>query len=263
MPLIGGKLKVVASADLGGLGRPDGAAVEYDCGFPRLWPALLPWIIILALLALKANRRPAAWLIWLPVLGLVAIARSVPATAGTDFLLDAVPALAFGLAAVWLLADYLFRSNRLLAFIWMLIVLLVFSGSAFCFQHAFDLVNLLPSGIVLALAVPVSALALSLAAWFCRNRPGSLALLLSVFLLLLGLWLAAAAPFFAIAWSSSGGRIGAYEFLLPVFIAATANFVILLPFLVLSAVNPFFRERCRALLHLTAAAPIPSPISKP
>ena len=68
MPLTaGGKLSIVASSDLGALGSKEGLPVTYNWVLPSVAPLLLPWLVILGLLALKPNRCAAAWLIWLPL----------------------------------------------------------------------------------------------------------------------------------------------------------------------------------------------------
>jgi hypothetical protein len=62
-------------------------------------------------------------------------------------------------------------------------------------------------------------------------------------------------PFFAIAVMASSGGIPWSEFFIPVLAVATANYATLLPFLILSSANPFFRERLKALLHVKPEAP--------
>src|SRR5208282_6576796 len=108
-----GKLKVVAYADLGGLGSKQGAPVIYDWVPPSLIPQALPWLAILALLTLKPNRCASAWWIWVPLACVGGLA-SAPETVvellpSSQFgvFLDLISALGFGVAAVWLLSSYL------------------------------------------------------------------------------------------------------------------------------------------------------------
>ncbi len=78
-------------------------------------PQLLPWLAILAALALKPNRGWSAWWIWVPVACLAAgchwLQPAAPSSprdrSGEAFeVLLAVPlAWGFGLAALWLLAS--------------------------------------------------------------------------------------------------------------------------------------------------------------
>ncbi len=146
-------LQIAASQDLGGLGSKEGPPVAYQ---PESWiagnslPALRPWLALLLLLALKANRRPQAWWIGLPVicgLGLHALLRAalfslpaqVPASLAAvvqlsaarpesqpsdllEILAQSVPALTFAVAGVWLLSDYLPAKHRFLTFLGVLFV---------------------------------------------------------------------------------------------------------------------------------------------
>ena len=64
-------------------------------------------------------------------------------------------------------------------------------------------------------------------------------------------------PFFLIGMIASGGNVPALALLGIVGVMAGIMFGVLLPFLVLSFANRFYRERLKALLHLGAAAPPP------
>jgi hypothetical protein len=263
----GGNLKIVASSNLGGLGAKDGAAVNYNWGVPSIAPSLLPWLAILALLTLKPNRTAAAWLIWLPLGCVLALTLTPPVLpSGANFLVDAIAALAIGWAAVWLLSDYLRRPHRLLTFLSVLLVLAGFSALALVSRQGWSLLELetLQIGIVLAVAVVASAVALALGGWLCRKAFRPLALYLWLFLSLVVVWFLIATPFFLFALMASGGQIPWSEFLIPVLVVAIGNFALLLPFLILSSANPLFRERLKALLHARPEIPpiLPDPILK-
>jgi hypothetical protein len=232
--------------------------VEYTWVLPSIAPLLLPWLVILGLLALKSNRRPAAWLIWLPLTGVMAmscIPQMLPS--GTDGLLDAIAALAFGLSAVWLLSNYLRRTRRLATFFCVLLTLAAFTALAFIASQGGSRleVDTLQIGIVAAIGALFSTLTLSLGGWLCRRRYHPLALYPWLAVSLAIVWLGAALPFFLYAVSSSGGKIPWSEFFIPVLAVAAGNFVLLLPFLILSSANPFFRERLQALLNAKPDAP--------
>jgi hypothetical protein len=254
----GGKLTIVASSDLGGLGSKDGSPVIYNWVPPSLAPALLPWLAILALLALKPNRRAAAWLIWLPLGAVMALTRALPEIlpSGSDYLPDAVAALAAGLAAVWLLSNKLPRPNRFVAFLCVLPVLAGFSGLALLSRQDWNFeVEMLQAGLVLALGVLASAAALSLGGLVCRGRYRPVGLYAWLILLVAVIWPAIGAPFFLVAEMQSGGSIAWGEFFAPVLAVAAVHFATLLPFLILSSASPFYRERLKALLHVKAEAP--------
>jgi hypothetical protein len=256
-----GKLNIVASSDLGGLGARDGTPVEFSWALPGIAPLLLPWLAVLGLLALKPNRHAAAWLIWLP-LGCVAAVTVIPPLilpSGANFLLDVTAALAIGLAAVWLLSGYLRRSHRVLTFFGLLLTLAGFSVLAAAAKQGLNLFNdaSLEVGLVLAFAVPANALAVSLCGLLCRGRYQPIRLYGWLVLVLAGIWLVITVPFFLVATAGSSGSIPWSEFLIPVLAVAAANFVLLLPFLILSSASPFYRERLKALLNVRPAAPPP------
>ena len=122
MPLTAsGQLAIVVSSDLGALGSKDGAPVVYNWVLPSYRRrCCCRGCAILGLLALKPNRRAAAWLIWLPLGCLFAfsLVRAVTSCRTEQiFSSDVVAALAAGLAAVWLLSNYLRRQLRLLTFL--------------------------------------------------------------------------------------------------------------------------------------------------
>ncbi len=264
MPLTAsGKLTVVASSDLGGLGSKNGSPTVYDWVLPSVAPVLLPWLIVLGLLALKPNRCAAAWLIWLP-LGCVLALTAMPPTflpGGTNFFLDVIAALGLGLAAIWLVAGYCRRQHRFLTFLCVLLALVSFSALAAVLKQGMSLLTVqsLQIGVTLAVGVLASAVALSLAGLVCRKSYRPLRLYLWMPLLLATAWLAIAAPFFIFALFSSGGRISWSEFFIPILSVAAGNFALLLPFLILSSASPFFGERLKALLHVVPDAPPPLP----
>jgi len=229
---------------------------------PGVAPLLLPWLVILGLLTLKPNRCAAAWLIWLPLGGTFALTLWPPSMlpAGTNFFLDALAGLAVGLAAVWLLANYLRRHHRFATFGCVLLALAGFSAVGMVAKQGLSLMTVesLQVGIVLAVGVLASAVALSVAGLICRRRYRPLGLYLWLFVLLGGVWLVITAPFFVFAMMASGGNIALNswpEFFIPVLAIASGNFAALLPFLILSSASPLFRERLKALLNAKLETP--------
>jgi hypothetical protein len=254
-----GKLNIVASSDLGALGSREGLPVTYNWALPSVAPLLLPWLVILGLLTLKPNRCAGAWLIWLP-LGCVFVLTLAPPPilpSGTNFFLDVIASLAVGLAAVWLLTNYLRQQHRLLMFLSVLLALAGFSVMAGVSRQGLSLLTTesLQVGIVLAVGVLASSVAFSLCGLICRGCYRPLGLYLWLFASLAVVWLVIAAPFFLFALIASDGRIAWSEFFAPVLAVAMVNFATLLPFLILSSASPFFRERLKALLHVKPEAP--------
>jgi hypothetical protein len=225
---------------------------------PGITPLLLPWLAILVLLTLKPNRRPAAWLIWLPF-GCVIAFTLAPMDflpSGTDYFLDAIAALAVGLAAIWLLSNYLRRKHRFVTFLCVLLALEGFSGLAFVSAQGVNISSqTFVAGIVLGVGVLISAGALSLDGLICRGRYRPLGLYLWLLIMLAALWLVIAVPFFLFALLSSGGRLPWMGFFVPVFALAALNFAALLPFVILSSASPFFRDRLKSLLNVEPETP--------
>ena len=260
---------MVAYADLGGLGAKPGVPVSYDWVQPSLMPQVLPWLAILALLMLKPNRCASAWWILVPLacVGGVAIlpepVRQLLPASQFEIFLELIGALGFGLAAVWLLSSYLAWKHRMLAFLGTLLVPGVF-GTFACLvrQGAEGLgAETLQIGVFLAASVLVIAVALALSGLVCRGRYCWLRLSLWLMAALVVVWLLVIGPFFMIAVISSGGSVPVLALFGFVGGAAGITFGVLLPFLVLSFVNGFYRERLKGLLHLgdVAQPPIIAP----
>ncbi len=258
-----GKLTIVASADLGGLGAREGSPISYNWVLPGFAPLLLPWLAILVLLLLKSNRRASAWLILVP-LGLVTAVTLAPLPilpSGTEVFLDVIGALALGLAGVWLLSNHLRRDHRLLTFVCVAPVLACFSILGFTCRQGADWLSQETAGAVIALGLAslVIALAMTVTGWFLRSRYRPVALYLGLLVGLAVFWLLCATPFFFFAELSSGGKIPWSEFFVPMLVVVAVTFVTLLPFVVLSSANRFFRERLMALLNVVREVPSPAP----
>ena len=142
MPLTaGGTLTIVASSDLGALGSRNGSPIAYNWVLPSIAPLLLPWLAILALLALKPNRGWSAWWIWLPLACLAAGCHCLElALRSSDtglpegmlgVFLEVPVAWGFGLAALWLLASYLGDCGRFRTFLGSVAVLAAFMVFSF------------------------------------------------------------------------------------------------------------------------------------
>ena len=210
-------------------------------------PQVLPWLAILALLSLKPNRCASAWWILVPLICVTGVA-SAPQPV-LDFLpssqfeifLELLGALGFGLAALWLLSSYLGWKHRMLAFLGIFLAQGVFSMSAFVvLRQVWVDKDVWPETLQLGIFLPVSvfviSVAMSLAGLLCRRQYGWLRL---------SLWLIAA---LVVVWVLVIGAVG---------VAVGFTFGVLLPFLVLSFANRFYRERLKALLHLGGAATPP------
>ena len=229
-------------------------------------PQLLPWLAILGLLMLKPNRCASAWWVWVP-LGCVAGLASAPQpvlallpSSQYEMFLELIGALGFGLAAAWLLSSYLGWKHRMLAFLGFLLALAAFSGLAFAGRQGWEGVGLemMQMGLFLGVSALVISVAVSLAGLVCRKRYGWLRLSLWLVAALETVWLLVLGPIFVIEQMMSRGNVPVMALLAVAGVATGITFGTLLPFLVLSFVNQFYRERLKALLHLgdTAAPPV-------
>ena len=239
-----------------------GAPVVYNWVMPSVMPQVLPWLAILGLLMLKPNRCASAWWVWVP-LGCVATVTAVPQSILTlmpsaqfEMIVEWVSALGFGLAAVWLLSSYLGWKHRILVFLGILLAQEVFSTLAFLVRQGWEGFGIesVQVGVALAVSVMVISVAVSLAGLVCRRRYGWLRLSFWVAAAMVVVWLLILGPFLIIAVITSRGGSPVLAIFGVVGVAAGITFGVLLPFLVLSFVSGFYRERLKGLLHLGGEA---------
>ena len=265
-----GELKIQAVADLGGLGAKEGAPVTYNWMLPNLIRPILSWAVVLSLLLLKPNRScQASWIV-LPMAILAGSAQTLLGLTplgsdGSDFMLEGINAIVFGLAAVWLLAPFLARKHRFVTFLCFLPVTAIFSALTFAIRQDWsegEPIMLVQIAVFLVLGVVVVALALFLTGLVCRRSYRPLAISLWLLAMMVGLWFLIAAPIFAIGTIASGGDAPWLEFCGGLLLIAGICFVIVLPFLLLSFFNTLYRDRLKSLLHLAMAVP-PAPLAEP
>jgi hypothetical protein len=271
---------------LGDLGATEGPPATCNWTTAGLVPQLLPWLVMLALLALKSNRGWSAWWISLPLACLAGGCHCLKlASQGTSnalvegalgLCLEVPVAVALGLAALWLLAPYLDCRHRFRAFLGILTVLVVLTVFSFVARvgwglgvepiaslldprHCAATANVgvmgLPFVVPLVLPIPGLAAAIVLCGLACQGRYRPSGLYPRFFVSLLAVWVGMSVllyAFWRIVWP------GGTEFapFIPVgLFMAVVTFALLLPFLILSSISPFYRERLKALLHLKPEAP--------
>jgi hypothetical protein len=173
-----------------------------------------------------------------------------------NVLCDLGAALAFGLAAVWLLAAYLKSRFRILNVLGSILLLEAFSLLVFAFSQDWGNpgVEAVQVGIGVAASAAVIPAAVGLAGLLCRRRYRPLALCVWVLVMLLGLWVLTLSPFFLIA-GSQGAVLTLSAFAEPVLIIAGTCFGVVLPFLILSFSNGFYRGRLIQILRLAPELP--------
>jgi hypothetical protein len=194
-------------------------------------------------------------------------------TAFLDLLADVLTALPLGLAALWLLAPYLGR-RRIPALLGSVILLVGFSVFSFaasagwavglqsiealidprhCADTALSGELALPFLVPLTLMALVLGAALALAGLACRGRyrPWWLCLWLPLSLILF--WLGGALLVHQWCSLASPGGMPILAWTTPLMVVAL--WATLLPFQILSAASPLFRERFKLLLRATRPSP--------
>jgi len=246
---------------------------------PNLVPLLLPWLAVLVLLALPSNREPRAWWIWAPLIGLVLLGAGLNAAGEAlrqevfSYLVQAASAAGFGLAVIWVLGAALARRCRALSIALAALACAAVSLLALIVGPLSELVadasGWEPS-VVVYLALfwltggVVFAGALNLTGWSCRRRFSRVRVSLWLPLWLWVMWIAAGGLVSGVMRIVSGERFDWSALLVAPIILALASFVTMLPFLILSFTNAFYRERLMHLLRLPPAGPAqPMPISEP
>ncbi|MGA2866624.1 MAG: hypothetical protein ABSF95_19285 [Verrucomicrobiota bacterium] len=321
-----GELRIAGMADLGGLGDNEGPPVFYRWTAANPLPVLLPWLGVLLLLLLKANRTAQAWWIWAPLCGVAGLSGIVPSALaswpsdelgifqklvvaiafglavawlvlnhirrrgrfvtflgfvlvllGSSFsimlisapafwpsrelgiLQELVVAIAFGLAAAWLVSTYLGRRHRLVTFLGFVLVLLGSSSFIMLIGHLGNRDGLAwPAGeFAVATSLAIAA-ALTLVGLLCQRGYRPFVLCLWVLVLLLPVWLSIIMLWLMIDALRLGYAIDRHQIEVwcqDVGGLVRLSFAVVLPFLILSFANAFYRERLKGLLCLRPVAP--------
>ncbi len=254
----------MAEADLYGLGNNRSAAVAHHWGgFQlRVSPRISPWLGVLALLLLKPNRRVTPWLVWLPVLACAGIGWGFMkwgdlSDEGLRLLAGALPtALAFGWAAMLLLVPTALGPQKLGPFAFLLVSLTASSLLALATGHGWQ--GEMFMDIICAVALQFMAFGLaaalklagcSTARRFTFPRFCGWFAIWSILV-----WVALGIP---MATLSLLGHSQALPGVLGIVACCCAIcFGVSLPFLLLAAAVPIFRERLRATaVPMTQAVP--------
>lgn len=248
-------------ADLGGLGAREGQPITYNWTLSSLLPPLLPWLGILLLLAVKSNRCGTAWWIWAPLGAMGGVAWLIQNGLEDPFseLVEVPLALAFGLAAVWLLAAPLRQTHRLKTLLLLVVTLAGFSVAGFVIKQGSDFWGAEGMGLAIttAVAAAVTSVALSLGGRLCRHRYSPLRVCVWLLAALVAVLLVVITPFFIWVKAFSPRPVPILVLFGAVGTGVGICFGALLPFLVLAFANGLFRERFEQLLHLEPKAPPP------
>jgi hypothetical protein len=220
----------------------------------------LPWLLmLLPLFLLRRNRGAAAWWIWLPVAIGVLVGTTI-ACLLTDKdwgLAQTVCSFVVGLAAVWLLMPFLGSRYRIVAFLKTLLALAGLSLLAFVPTLMADQSGWLDFRPILAGVLGLGSLAVTLALTFgglsVRRRFGRIRFLswLAVWTLLA--WTVIATPFLIIGFVQN--HLDWAQACLPILAVSGLTLALLLPLVLLSLFQPFYRARLFAYLNLHQPGP--------
>ena len=262
---------MVSYADLGGLGAREGTPVT--CTWerpppppPRIIAAASAGVrILVALLGLlplflfRPNRSSKAWWIWLPV-GTAALVGTAVAFLMTDeelSLPQAVCAFVIGLASVWLMMPYLKGRRGIGTFFKTFPVLAGFSLLGFVpasFAEGGGWIDVRPYlATLLAVASMAATLALVFTGLAVRRRFGRVRCIVWLAVWTVLAWTAIATPF-AIVGSVNGGNDWKAG-LLAILSLSAILLGLVLPLVLLSFFQPFYRHRFFGWLNLPQPEP--------
>jgi hypothetical protein len=265
--MLAGELKVAAYADLGGLGARQGPQIPFVWRLPNLLPVLLPWLIVLALLALPSNRNLRAWWIWAPLvcLALLGVGLETVAEASNDevlgYFIQGACAAAFGLASIWLVGSALSRRCRALAIMFSALAFAAVSLLAFVVGPAGEqlssIIQLEPAALLYLVLFWVAgglvfAGALNLTGWRCRRRYSHVRVLLWLPVWLWAIWIVAGSVFGCAVTLTSGGGFEWMGVLVASIVLTLVSFAVVAPYLILSFSNSLYGDRLKDLLRLPA-----------
>ena len=265
-----GDLKILASQDLGSKGKVEGRPIVFRWRWYYHFPRLPVWALVFALLVVvPSNRNVQAWLILIPlaavVLGAGMFGRLffLPPVSQESLIVYAA-SLAGAWAVVWLLANWLKGRPVPITFTLALMIMLAAIGLFAVFQYGVS-----SPGDALQFAFPMGIAAFGLAAstalagWSCRHnyQPRGFAARLALWTLctaFLGL-LVVAVPFLlfmvVVAFSMRDSVLQLMFLLIAVPFLAVALAVFLylsnLPFVLLAAACPLYRERLLGVLQMS------------
>jgi hypothetical protein len=250
-------------ADLGDLASTEGPRTGFTWARPSLIGPLAPWLGVLALLLLPANRSGRAWWVWLPLLCVAGMGLALPSaltflpSEPREILGRMMAGLGFGFAAVLLLAPHIRRAHSLLTLLTTVIALVAISSIALVLSEGVgELERVIFSGIILGASSLALMVAMHLAGVVLRRKYRPLTFSLGTLAGLVLLWSCIVAPF--------ATTFELQTALASVLLAAGINYAIVLPFLMLATFSPLFAERLATLLHLTGPAcpsiPLPADV---
>jgi len=257
-----GSLRIVPSADLGGVGPAQGQASVYNWSWTYSAQGLLLWLVLaLAIVLPKSNRdRRILWIL-VPVLVSAAcwtvFKRIIGATSSDAYPLDALMySVLVGLAVLWLVAPGLSRTRGMARFLGALGILAAVAYVA-CLSYGIGLARGMRALVIMPIVLGLALLvAMAGAAWQGRRRGGPVRFMLTLAVWTVAGGLAVLCGYFLVMTGLASRLSGEDlmrvlpQVLLMGLILGAFLYVLNLPFMVLGFTSPFFRERLYACLGL-------------
>lgn len=252
-----GPIQVVAVADLGALGDREGPRINYDWVPPSVVPDFLSLAGVVLLLFLPKNHRAQAWLVWMPlvVVWLAGSALSgqflIPVSGADESVELAFTSVAIGLAILWLLGGYLANLSRVGVFL--VTTLIVGVSGLFAYGTRWQSLEeeVIRIGFLVAteLGLFLISLGLTLGSLLCRQKYSAGRFVFWFAIIVFGGWLLVGLPVLIIATVTAGlgAAIGG---LFAVMVVGLVTLATAFPFLLLSFLVPFYRQRFMALYRL-------------
>lgn len=253
MPIsVFGEVKIVATQDLGELGKPVGHQVTYRCYPVWLSLMLVPWLLAAALLLLPFNRPRNIWWIAAPPLFLLLthdlMSRWIDQDRFTQQLLNPVIFLSlYPITIFWLLLPYLSGQRKWLACLKNAPVFLLSTLIALAFVFWTTEISGFERNFywIAAGIIALANLAIcSLQPWVCRQTCGRWRMVLGFLFGALTVWLVVVLGAALLNDYQDLTRSDTLMQMIFVILAMTGiTFVLQLPFLLLTFFHPCFRAR--------------------
>jgi hypothetical protein len=253
-------LRVVVTQDLGDNGVVECDPVEFPWRFYYAVPTWPIWAIILLLLILpKANRKPQAWLIFIPVIGIMLAWRMLAQLFGLpDVAMTESGSILFtwilANGVIWLCGFAFSESSRIINFILIVIVTAVVALASIYGHDYSDSRDYMPMAIYSLLFVLSQTTAIMIASWLCRKKYSAKKFMALLFLamlvctLLIGIFLVIVTML-----ASGGGKHIPFIIVtasIMMLVEALILYIINLPFMLLVFNNSFYRERFKRMYKI-------------
>lgn len=257
-----GKLRVVASGDLGELGPKEGAAVIYNWNPLYSVAGLLPWLLVIAaIVLLKENRRGQALWILLPLVALKGVLFGIFALMSmpseiAEFFHTIADCLLIGFVMNWLLGQRIGNRNRFVT--WLLAIVVFAAVWAVSLVDTGLTAQVFAVCIFIGISISILMISFVLGGFLSRKKfsPVRFCVWTALWVIVFTFALFLVVGLFQILLMDIGY---AAEMLIGVLIGggiyAGIMVAALLPFEIVLFVNSFWRQRFEAVFGLKAPTP--------